>query len=139
MRLCIIRKNFTLGILDNYCLCEFVSSLHHFFILEKNKKKESPKLGGLVKTGSIHETGQVQAAIISLSSSKKVSVMPYRRWQVLWEASQIFTSQLLSLGSRAHSLHVQAMLLAWEWGGTVFEFRSQVVCMNGNSHFRGHV
>lgn len=71
--------------LDNYCLCEFKSSPHHFFILGKNKRKESPKLGGLVKTRSIHETGQVQLAIITLHSSEKARVMPHRRQQVLWQ------------------------------------------------------
>lgn len=52
--------------------------------VQKNLKKEkSSKLGGLVKGRSTHETDQVQAAIITSHSSRKVILMPHRRWQVL--------------------------------------------------------
>lgn len=48
--------------LDSYCLCEFGNSPHKFLML-REKKKKSPKLGGVVKARSIHETDQVQVAL----------------------------------------------------------------------------
>lgn len=161
------------GTFDSYCLCEYGSSPHGLFIHrwgeggwggeerrgegigrgkgKKEKKERESKIRRASKR-SIHETDQVQAAITTLHSSKKTSLLPHKRFcsnspegrtsnhKSIILRNQHFTIQHLNLCFKAQALHMQTMLLAEELGGsTVFEVCSQVVCANGNSHFRGRV